>query len=85
LLYFSRKNYGRFAITKGKFAGILPGWARAGDAVCILYGCKVPFILRKCPRSRNEFQILGECYIDGIMYGEAFYFEGIEERDIQIR
>jgi hypothetical protein len=76
---------GRFATTRRNLAGIIPGWDKAGDAVGILYGCKVPFMLRKCSQSRNEFRILGECNIDGIMYGEGFSSEVIEERDIQIR
>jgi hypothetical protein len=35
----------------------------------ILYGASVPFVLRK---SSEVFELIGECYIHGIMHGEAF-------------
>jgi len=41
---------------------------RRGDIVCILFGCKMPVILR--PKGRH-FIFIGECYIHGLMFGEA--------------
>lgn len=42
-----------------------------GDQVCILFGGNTPFVLRPC----NEYyQLVGECYIHGMMDGEAMAF-----------
>jgi Heterokaryon incompatibility protein (HET)/Zinc finger, C2H2 type len=40
-----------------------------GDWCCILFGCSVPVILREEPN--NSFKFVGECYIYGMMDGEA--------------
>lgn len=39
-----------------------------GDIVCVLFGAQVPFILR---RKDSRYQLVGESYVHGIMYGEA--------------
>lgn len=38
------------------------------DLICVLYGCNVPVILR---HQRDEFKMIGECFVHGIMDGEA--------------
>lgn len=49
---------------------------RVGDLVCILFGCSVPIVLRAIedPQSpsKSYYHVIGECYIHGIMDGEAF-------------
>jgi hypothetical protein len=44
--------------------------------ICILYGCSVPVVLRPIRNSEscNEFyyELIGECYVHGMMDGEAF-------------
>jgi hypothetical protein len=39
-----------------------------GDVVCILHGSKLPIILR---RQGERWRFIGQCYVDGIMFGEA--------------
>ena len=41
-----------------------------GDKVCVIYGTPVPFIIRRCEEKRG-YTLIGECYIDDIMHGEA--------------
>ena len=43
---------------------------RIGDVVCVLLGCMSPILLRR-NLSQNVFQVVGECYIYGIMDGES--------------
>jgi len=50
--------------------GLAPRKAREGDIVCIFYGCSVPVLLRKI-RKREEYEFVGECYLHGMMDGEA--------------
>lgn len=39
-----------------------------GDPVCVFYGGKTPFILREIG-NRGEYKLIGECFVDGLMYG----------------
>ncbi|RDW57815.1 hypothetical protein BP5796_12616 [Coleophoma crateriformis] len=52
------------------FVGLAPSEARVGDLISILFGCSVPVILRR-RKTGGEFTFIGECYIDGVMDGEA--------------
>lgn len=47
--------------------------AAVGDSICV-FGGSVPFVLRDVCLSRPQkrhFRLLGECYVHGIMNGEA--------------
>lgn len=45
------------------------------NLVCILYGADVPIVLRKAAGGR--YVLIGECYMHGIMYGEALKTAGV--------
>jgi hypothetical protein len=60
---------GRIFATTGKGRYVLgPAALEAGDVVCVLFGCKVPFCLRPMGR---RYLLVGECYVHGLMKGEA--------------
>jgi len=62
------KNYNAQPIV-----GLIPRCAKAGDAVCIIYGCSVPVVLRE-QRGENDhhyWQLIGEAYVHGHMDGEG--------------
>ncbi|KAJ4986049.1 hypothetical protein SVAN01_08422 [Stagonosporopsis vannaccii] len=61
--------YGRsFFISRlGKFGLCFPS-AQSGDEIWIVTGSRVPLVLR---RSQKGHRLIGECYLDGAMYGEA--------------
>ncbi|KAH0536831.1 hypothetical protein FGG08_006329 [Glutinoglossum americanum] len=67
-----------FITTKG-YMGIGPGDMAKGDPAVILYGARTPFILRPVG-SGGKWQLVGDCYIHGIMAGEAIVKE--REKDI---
>jgi hypothetical protein len=46
------------------------GRAQEGDEIWVLFGGNVPFILRPIPGS-SEYTLVGDCYLHGIMDGEA--------------
>ncbi|KAK1671239.1 heterokaryon incompatibility protein-domain-containing protein [Colletotrichum godetiae] len=57
------------------YIGTVPWNAQVEDYVVLLEGFRTPFVLRKLPNStgscvRDEFQIIGDCYVHGIMDGE---------------
>lgn len=56
-----------FWTTNGYFS-IGLGTMQLDDIVCILFGGPVPFILK---RDGDYYELVGGCYVHGIMYGEA--------------
>lgn len=57
-----------FARTKKGYYMLGPMVMKEGDVVCVLYGGKMPFVLRPWGR---YFLLVGECYVHGLMKGEA--------------
>jgi hypothetical protein len=50
------------------FIGLGPKSMREGDVLCVLFGGATPFILRP---DGEQFRFVGECYVYGLMNGEA--------------
>ncbi|KAH7127868.1 heterokaryon incompatibility protein-domain-containing protein [Dactylonectria estremocensis] len=58
-----------FCVTEnGRFARV-PMNSQPGDCICVLAGGEVPFVIR--PTGRGTYTLIGECYVHGIMDGEA--------------
>jgi hypothetical protein len=57
-----------FVTTKGHL-GLGPDHLVSEDLVTVLFGCQVPFLLRKS--MNGKYEVVGEAYVDGIMDGEA--------------
>ena len=54
--------------------GLVPKESAINDIICILYGCSVPVVLRSkggAESLKRHYTVIGECYIDGMMDGEA--------------
>ena len=68
----------KFFITAEGRMGLCPRDTREGDKVVVLSGGSVPYILREVAGSRWTF--VGECYVDGWMFGEAESIRGLEGR-----
>lgn len=66
---------------KGRLASV-PRATEEGDLICILYGGEVPYILR--PRKDSEYMVVGECYMDGIMYGKGLTQGTLRERHFKL-
>jgi hypothetical protein len=56
-----------------KWIGLAPTAAEEGDELVILYGCSVPVVLRPVKQEERivAWQLVGECYVHGMMDGEA--------------
>lgn len=73
----------RFGITGKKYFGLFRNHARAGDTICVFSGCHVPFLLRS--RQENGIcQLVGECYVHGIMSGEVMDMESVQLGTIKL-
>ncbi|KAI8631520.1 heterokaryon incompatibility protein-domain-containing protein [Xylariaceae sp. FL1651] len=51
--------------------GMATANAAVGDTICILAGCCVPVVVRETEKM-GYYQLVGECYLDGVMQGEIF-------------
>jgi hypothetical protein len=67
---FNERAVGRkFFISSRGYMGWLPSAAQENDIVCVFYGCRIPFAIRIA--GQNRYQLLGDCYMHGLMDGEA--------------
>lgn len=57
----------RFFVTDDGLLAMGPRSMQEGDIVVVLFGGKVPFVLRP---SLDGYRLVGECYVNGIMNGE---------------
>lgn len=51
--------------------GLAPGYTKVEDEIAILHGARFPVLLRRTAGKPQKYLVVGDCYIDGIMYGEA--------------
>ena len=70
----------RLFTTDNGYAGLGPVLMQEGDVLCLMYGLRVPCLVRK--RSMGGFEYVGECYVYGLMHGEALSMG--EEADITL-
>ncbi|KAL8787130.1 MAG: hypothetical protein Q9195_007912 [Heterodermia aff. obscurata] len=59
----------RLFVSKEGHIGLVPKEAMDGDIVCVILGCKSPLLFR--PLANGNHTVVGECYIQGLMNGEA--------------
>ena len=75
-----------FCRTEKKLIGLVPWNAEAGDEIWVFCGVDAPLVLRKLdgPESRQSHRIVGDCYIHGLMEGQALTMEGVEWKGVKI-
>jgi hypothetical protein len=62
----------RFCVTKRGYLAIVPPRSEPGDLIYILHGTQTPFALRRCTEgSPDIYDLVGECYVHGVMDGES--------------
>jgi Heterokaryon incompatibility protein (HET) len=70
-------------ITKNRRLGLAPALTEVGDVVSVISGANAPFILR--PSQDGTYKIVGEVYLQGIMFGETLTDDRYPLEDILIR
>ncbi|KAK1813929.1 hypothetical protein LTR12_011677 [Friedmanniomyces endolithicus] len=70
LVHSFRHVLGHCRVVEGDRGGIalVPSRTSPGDKICVLAGCEFPMLLRE---SQGRHTVIGCCYVDGIMHGEA--------------
>jgi hypothetical protein len=79
------KHIRRFApSTRGP--SIVPSTAVVGDAIWVLYGCKMPVVLKPAVGALDEvaFEVVGPCYVSTIMSGEAIEWLAEGQHDLEL-
>ncbi len=74
----------RFLITRQGYVGLGPAHARENDMICIFHGGSVPFLVRQND-TISEYDLVGECFIHGLMSGEALAKDNLELRRFALR
>jgi len=69
----------RLMTTSQGYVGYASKHARPGDTICVILGCCDPMILRK---NGDYLEIVGLCYVAGIMNGEIMGMVQTGEREI---
>ena len=59
-------------ITRAGLPGQFPLRSQKGDIVFIPCGSALPFVIRHSPECPSKFIWIGECYVHGVMEGQAF-------------
>ena len=59
-------------VTRDGFLGMGPDSMTRRDQVWVMEGGSHPFILRPTDSEAATYQLVGECYVSGLMYGEIF-------------
>lgn len=70
-------RYRRFATSSKGYFLLGSDMMQQGDAIVVLHGGKTPFLLR--PKRDGSWALLGECYVHGLMNGEALQLGAEEE------
>jgi hypothetical protein len=73
-----------FFTTANGYIGIGPDDMEKGDVVVILHGARTPFVLRQT-QDQTAWSLLGDCYVHGIMAGEAQKMKRASDRKFKIR
>jgi len=68
-----------FFISWTGFMGLAPNGTLPNDEVVLLFGARVPFAIRKS--EDGCWNLLGECYVYGVMFGEAM--KGLEMEKVE--
>jgi hypothetical protein len=83
--FFSLTPYVTFCVTERGYVGLVPNNTAKGDWICVLYGCPVPFVLRKSTlQDKENFQLIQKTYVHGIMAGETLSESLVQEMDIHL-
>lgn len=71
-----------FSITTGGRLGQMPLGTERGDLVCILMGGEVPFVIRPTHPGSNSYNMIGDCFLNGVMNGEMLVANEHATREI---
>ena len=72
----------RIFTTTGGYMALGPAEFRSGDLVCLLAGGAIPWVIRQ---DGDDYILIEECYVHGVMDGEVMQTEKIPIQDIVLK
>ncbi|KAM7198386.1 Heterokaryon incompatibility protein (HET) domain containing protein [Naviculisporaceae sp. PSN 640] len=66
-------------LSKTGYVGMAPWGTQPDDKIFVFAGHHMPYVIRPLEPGGDRYRLIGECYCDGIMYGEL----GIVENEMQ--
>jgi len=63
--------HSRFFVSEDSLLGLAGRHVMPGDRICVLAGGCLPFVLSPLEPNADRFKLVCECYVKGIMDGEA--------------
>jgi hypothetical protein len=67
---FVRTEKGRLGLAPAVGSQARSG-QKKGSAIVVLHGCTVPVVLDNVDETTGDWKLLGDCYVEGVMCGEA--------------
>jgi len=61
----------RLAVLEKHWVMLGPKNARQWDHIVVINGSPVPWVLRSVDMVEGTFKVVGQCFVDGVMYGET--------------
>lgn len=61
----------RFLRTRNGRMALGPSGVAAGDVICVVLQRSTPLVLRQDTAREEGYQLVGACYVHGVMYGEG--------------
>lgn len=76
----------RLGVTMGGRFGQMPIGTKRNDLVCVLIGGEVPFVIRPTHYNAGatSYHLVGDCYVNGFMNGEALEAKEHVTTEIQL-
>ncbi len=74
-------------MTANGLMAMIPDIAKEGDRIFVLYGSKLPHVLRPVLEIEDSFQLIGDSYVHGFMDGQAIEWRDqgkLEERIVNL-
>lgn len=78
---FDRMSGSLRCITSKGYVCVVPLASQSGDKIVLIQGCEVPYVIRRI--SETTHSIVGSCYVHGIMTGEGWQTESIQQISIR--
>jgi hypothetical protein len=72
----------QFAVTKEGRLALAPKRAEIGDVVCVLPGAQTAHVIRR--QDNGRYRLVGDCYVHGLMDGEAMEMEDIPLENVEL-
>jgi hypothetical protein len=69
-------------VTKQGYIGLAREHCSVGDEIWIIGGCSVPILLSPKTENPSHYEVRGEVFLDGFMFGEKMGTEHIGSRSI---